>query len=281
MRRIHLTDQEQALMLSEITNTLATTRLPDEGLNFKYKPKDIPCPYPVNLIFFPSAWVKMTTLVQNCDTECAWHGTVFISEDRRTFQIKDILTYPQVVTAATVDIDEEQYEVWHQSLDDNTYNSLRMQGHSHVNMGVTPSKTDTTMYNDFLQTLSNDSFYVFIVANKKGDFWVNIYDIKENAIYTKNDITMSVALVGEPAAWYNTQKANFKKRATSTAITSFDKRGSRVKSTSFADSDLYDGGSFDSYAEYENYQRFFDDQQQVSEDPKIVNSYLNRKGGKK
>ena len=208
MRRIRLSEEEKADYLTGIATSLNNMRMLD-SINMTYKPKDFDAPDDMVLDISPLAYLKMRTLVEDNTTECAWQGTVKVSEDRHKFTIKDILVYPQMVTGATVTTDDALYEAWHQERDNETYNSLRFQGHSHVNMAVSPSGVDKTLYNDTLQTLRDDSFYIFMITNKKGDVWVNIYDLAENAIYDKSDLTLTIGGV-DLNEWSKEQKKQFK-----------------------------------------------------------------------
>lgn len=138
------------------------------------------------------AWLKIQKLVQICTTECAWQGTVTASDDHMYYQITDVMCYPQTIAAATVVTDEEKYEAWHQKLDNDTYNALRLQGHSHVTFSATPSSTDSVMYEKMLETLSTDSFYIFMIINKSDKTWFEIHDLPNNVIYENTDIDILI-----------------------------------------------------------------------------------------
>lgn len=156
------------------------------------------------------AWIKFNTLVNQCSVECAWHGTV--TRDGLRFTVHDIICYPQTISGATVNTDETKYEAWHQSLDDVTYNTIRLQGHSHVNFSTSPSSVDKTMYEKMLETLSADSWYIFMIANKKGDMWFEIHDIANNIIYENTDIDICVE-DNYLKEWYTEQKKMFSEHA--------------------------------------------------------------------
>jgi hypothetical protein len=137
------------------------------------------------IAFTETAKQKIDALVDQCDSEIGWHGIVERKDNK--FLIKDILVYPQTVTGATVTVDDEEYSLnWLQKLDDETFNALRMQGHSHVNMPTSPSGTDMDTYKKILDTLSDDDYYIFMIVNKRGTLWINIYDNKNNVIFEKN-----------------------------------------------------------------------------------------------
>lgn len=126
------------------------------------------------------AYIKMSKLVATSDKEIAWHGHV--TKENNILTINDIYVYPQVTTSATVDAHEEQYGGWMISTFKEKLNSIRMQGHSHVNMGVTPSYTDLTYYKDLLSQI--DDYYIFLIINKKGEVHTRVYDKINNVLYT-------------------------------------------------------------------------------------------------
>ena len=140
------------------------------------------------LYFDINAYQKMRYIVNNCDKEVAWHGTVERVEDG--FKVTDILLYPQLVTGATVDTDEKEYTNWLTGLGDDVFNSLRFHGHSHVRMATSPSATDEDNRKEFISKIGNDGFYIFFITNKAGDFSVRIYDARANAVYDKEDVTV-------------------------------------------------------------------------------------------
>lgn len=137
------------------------------------------------------AYVKMSKLVATSDKEIAWHGHV--TKEGNIMTINDIYVYPQVTTAATVDAHEEQYGGWMISTFKEELNHIRMQGHSHVNMGVSPSSTDLTYYKDLLSQI--DDFYIFLIINKKGEVHTRVYDKINNILYT--EVPLSIVQDGE------------------------------------------------------------------------------------
>lgn len=208
MRKIRLSEEDKAAYLANIANSLDGMRVLD-NINVIYKPKEEVVTNKISLDFDPMAYLQMRTLIEENSTECAWQGTVKMTPDRQKFTIKSILVYPQTVTGATVNTDDALYDAWHQARDDETYNTLRLQGHSHVNMGVTPSGVDKTLYNDMLQTIRDDSYYIFMIVNKKNDVWINIYDLPANAIYDKSDIAITVGGINLDN-WSKEQKKMFR-----------------------------------------------------------------------
>lgn len=132
-----------------------------------------------------SSYIKMQSLVAQADKEIGWYGTVDKVGDN-SYVITDILVPPQEVTGATVTCEDEEFAEWKQSLDDDTFNNLRFHGHSHVNMGVTPSGTDENFQTDTVSQLGGNDFYIFLIVNKRGDMTVRLYDIQKNVMYEQS-----------------------------------------------------------------------------------------------
>ena len=147
------------------------------------------------LYFTENAWTKMQALIREFDTEVGWHGVAkrYGDIDKDEYIIEDIFVYPQIVTGATVNTDQEKYQDWLFSDElDPVFNDIRFHGHSHVNMGTTPSTTDTTHWSNLLSILRDDMFYVFVIWNKKNDRTVKIYDLKKNILFDTSDVTVKI-----------------------------------------------------------------------------------------
>ena len=115
----------------------------------------------------PKALGKIKWLVQEHDHEVAWHCTLEPVDGAWT--ITDVYVYPQKCKAVTVRSDVD-YDTWYFDLPDEVFNSLRVQGHSHVNMGVSPSSTDLNDQKELRKLYDGD--YVFLIVNKRGDIYV-------------------------------------------------------------------------------------------------------------
>ena len=129
---------------------------------------NLPTPKPLEkpeVRFSLEAYHKMQALVNYCDKEICWHGLVEKVDDL-SYYVYDILVYPQLATAATVEADEEEYVKWLDELEDEEFNAIRMQGHSHVNMTASPSGVDEDYY-DVLRRHITD-YYIYLIMNKSG-----------------------------------------------------------------------------------------------------------------
>lgn len=151
------------------------------------------------VLFSAKAYLKMTALIREFGDEVAWHGTAYRYDDetKDVYIVDDILVYPQVVTGATVNTDQEKYQTWLMSQSDDVFNNIRFQGHSHVNMGVSPSGVDTSHQEKIVEQLEDDMFYIFMIWNKRHDVFSKIYDMKKNIMFESSDVTVDVVSDGE------------------------------------------------------------------------------------
>lgn len=146
------------------------------------------------IVYTSKAWIKLTEIMKTFEKEVGWHGLVKRNpENDKEFIIYDIIVYPQTVTSVTVNTDQKAYEQWLFDDDkDDVFNDIRMHGHSHVKMGVTPSGTDIAHQSGILSTLNNNTFYVFQIWNKSLTSWSKIYDLKNNIMYEDTDIQIKI-----------------------------------------------------------------------------------------
>lgn len=139
------------------------------------------------------AYTKIRNLITvSGSNEVGFHGIVSRPYEGIYF-IDDIMVYPQTVTATTVTVDETEYLKWQETLDDDTFNMVRFQGHTHPNFSVTPSGTDEVLYDKFLRTLKGDDFYIFMIINKESKMWFKVYDFAQNIIFENEDIISDIA----------------------------------------------------------------------------------------
>lgn len=143
--------------------------------------------------FTPDAYTKMIALIQDSDKEVAWHGVAHRIEDKvGEYIISDILVYPQEVTGATVNTDQAEYETWLMKQEDDVFNNLRMQGHSHVRMETFASSTDLEHQAKIVQQLEGDMFYIFMIWNKYFKYTAKIYDLKINTLFEPGDVSVQM-----------------------------------------------------------------------------------------
>lgn len=124
------------------------------------------------------ALTKMYYYVDMASTEIGWLGTV--SEVEGGYLIEDTFLVEQTVdmteTEMTIDGLAELGTRLLGEGRDAEYAKIRLWGHSHVNMGVSPSGTDEQT---MVQLKGDDTpWFIRVIANKRGDmkFWVYRYD---------------------------------------------------------------------------------------------------------
>lgn len=188
---IKITPDCIAEIRKDFEETLKNAKLSDGKISFSrsfgYIKRD------ATVFFTKEAWQKMQALIKNFDKEVAWHGLAHRGEPGKDeYFISDILVYPQEVTGATVNTDQQKYQTWLMSHEDDVFNNIRMQGHSHVNMGVTPSGVDNSLYERILEQLDEEMFYIFLIYNKRGDKTFKIYDLAKNILFETGDVTVKV-----------------------------------------------------------------------------------------
>lgn len=192
-KAIRITEKEIEQMKQEFLEELQNAKLSDGKFTFSKKVGEVD--RRAQLYFTEPAWIKQETLVREFSDEVGWHGVAKRIDDESgedKYIIEDIMVYPQEVTGATVTTDQEKYQDWLYKQEDEVFNNIRMQGHSHVNMGVTPSGVDDSLYERILAQLEDDMFYIFLIWNKKGDKTIKIYDLAKNVLFETKDIDVSV-----------------------------------------------------------------------------------------
>lgn len=191
---IRLTQEHLQEIYKEFSEQIQSAKLTDGKISYTKSLGTID--RKATLIFTELAWVKMQTLVREFDKEVAWHGIAKRGDDpeKDEYIVSDIMVYPQEVTASTVNTDQEKYTEWLYKFDDDTFNNIRFQGHSHVNMSTSPSGVDITHQTEILSMLSNDMFYIFVIWNKKGDKTIKIYDMQKNVLFETSDVTVKIGI---------------------------------------------------------------------------------------
>lgn len=184
----------RAAFMEEFEKALSVSKFSDGKLSFTKSFGTIN--RKARVYFHEEAWLKLTALMREFSKEVAWHATAYrIPGDNDEYLIKDILVYPQAVTSSTVDMDVEKYAQWLQQgimADDDRFNHLNCQMHSHVNMGVFASATDVQHQEEILAQLGDDDFYIFMIWNKSLNVYIRIFDMKKNILFETTDCEWSV-----------------------------------------------------------------------------------------
>ena len=153
------------------------------------------------------AYIKMRLLVDKFDKEIGWYGIVNQMPGLpNTYVIEDIVVYPQKVTGATCEQDEDRMFEFEMRLTTDQVNHKRFHGHSHVNMGTGPSSVDENFYQDILSQVND--YFIITVTNKKNEYTTRFYDVQNNILYTDLDIHL-IDEEGNPmSTWYDEQIEN-------------------------------------------------------------------------
>ena len=179
---------------AEFEKALAATKFADGKLSFTKSFGTVS--RKAKIYISEIAWMKLTTLLREFSKEVAWHATAYrVPGDKDEYFIKDVLVYPQTVTAATVDMDEELYAKWLMDgimAEDERFDNIRCQMHSHVNMGVFASGTDEQHQQEILSQLRDNDFYIFMIWNKSHSVYMRIFDMEKNVLFEKEDIEWCV-----------------------------------------------------------------------------------------
>jgi predicted small metal-binding protein len=124
-----------------------------------------------------SALNKMFIFTDEVEDEVGWLGTAY--RDDNLFVINDVFLFDQQVHGATTEITAsgladfagelltkpDGVEIW---------NNMKIWGHSHVNMGISPSGQDNKQMEEFSE-IGHD-FFIRLICNKKGELGVDVYD---------------------------------------------------------------------------------------------------------
>lgn len=185
MKRIKFTAEDLQDIIKKQAEVYATKSIIPTKLTFDTNPS-IKADEKVKITFSQSADEKMQALIQECSKEIAWKGIVE-KEGNKEFFIQDIIMFPQKVSSSTVETDDDLFSNWiTEKVMNNEIDKIRFHGHSHVNMGVSPSTVDIAYQETILTDIKD--FYIFGIFNKKEEWWFNVYDVESNILYEKDDI---------------------------------------------------------------------------------------------
>ena len=144
-----------------------------------------------NVRFDITAWEKIQFIVDHESMEIGWFGTVDHDPKSNTYVITDIFITEQRRHGATCEqsakgLNELTSEIIRdQSLSSeekrDRLNTFNFWGHSHVNMGVSPSCEDIANAKRF----AGKDFLITGIFNKKGDVRLDFWDFKNNLHYTE------------------------------------------------------------------------------------------------
>jgi hypothetical protein len=153
------------------------------------------------------AYIKMRLLVDKFDKEIGWYGIVNQMPGLdNTYVIEDIVVYPQTVSGATCEQDEDRMFEFEMRLTTDQVNHKRFHGHSHVNMATSPSGVDENFYQELLSQVTD--FFIITVTNKRNEYTTRFYDVANNILYTDVEIHLIDDNGNMMSNWYDEQIEN-------------------------------------------------------------------------
>lgn len=130
---------------------------------------------------------KMFVYVAECPDEIGWLGTATFDNSENIYTIHDVYLFKQQVHATTTEIKPEGLELFATEILEQPngieiWNNIRMWGHSHVNMGLTPSAQDNKQMQEFSQI--GQEWFIRLIANKKGELCVDLFHYEKGLYFT-------------------------------------------------------------------------------------------------
>lgn len=190
MRFLRIPDDQQQRVIAEITEKLKTSLLTSNIFTFSTTLTDTKSKDKVSVIFEPKAYIKMRDLIDRYTSEVGWYGFIDKISDLE-YRITDICVYSQLVTGATV---KQCNDNWDKDMPIEQMKRRHFHGHSHVNMGVSPSGDDTRHRALQVENTRPDSFYFFMITNKLCAWSAALYDLANGIVYDTDDIDLDVDL---------------------------------------------------------------------------------------
>ena len=129
------------------------------------------------------AYKKMYYIVEECDKEVGWLGVV--EKNENVFLIKDVFLFKQQTSATTCEITPEGIadmidELIQKPNGDYIVSNLSLWGHSHVNMGTTPSIQDEKQLLSFKE--NGNDWFLGVICNKQGSLNFTYIDYAKGII---------------------------------------------------------------------------------------------------
>ena len=142
--------------------------------------------YMPELYIYNDAMNKMEEYIRQSDLEIGWLGCA--TKEDGNYYIEDVFLFKQEVHSTTTEITTEGLNEFAMDLlyEENgveIWNNMKVWGHSHVNMPTSPSGQDDKQIEVFAENA--EDFFIRIIANKSGDFRIDLYDFTTGVIYEK------------------------------------------------------------------------------------------------
>lgn len=171
-----------------------------------WKPKEPKIAYAVlnapeaEVVFSELAHKKISFLVNKCNGEVGWLGDCYYNPDDKVYTIKDIVVPKQVVSTGETDISagavaDTAVQLLTQGRDEFVDN-LRFWGHSHVNMGTSPSSQDDSQMAIFKD--NGCEWFLRGIFNKQGEVNLTLYLWKQDLIIYNVPFESTLPQVADP-----------------------------------------------------------------------------------
>lgn len=232
MRPFKVTPEKHQELMDKFSEYLKSVSMVSNSFSFTEQFSEVKNKNKVFLSFTMKAYIKMRDLIDRFDSEIGWYGFVDKISDFE-YQITDICVYPQLVTGATV---KETNEPWDDDMPIEQIKRRHFHGHSHVNMGVTPSGTDMKHRADQVEMVNSNSFYIFMITNKKCAWSAVVFDLANNVVYNTDDVLMDVDLGdGEMLSDFVEDTKKYVKTSTAAAVNTMmaERNGTAATTTTF------------------------------------------------
>lgn len=131
-----------------------------------------------------NALKKMNIYIDECSEEIGWLGTAY--KVNGVYFIDDVLLFEQEVHSTTTEITPEGLSEFGEEIlvsegGVDLWNSIKVWGHSHVNMSTFSSGQDDSQMKVFSDC--GHDFFIRIIGNKKGELKVDLYNFETGVIY--------------------------------------------------------------------------------------------------
>lgn len=139
---------------------------------------------------YDEALNKMNEYIEQCKLEIGWLGCAKRVDNN--FLITDVFLFKQEVHSTTTEITTEGLSEFAMELMESNedegleiWNNLRVWGHSHVDMGTSPSGQDEKQIDVFME--NDNDFFIRLIGNKQGHLRIDVYDFKVGVQYSELD----------------------------------------------------------------------------------------------
>lgn len=187
MKKWKLTNEDKEKLIRDFAESLEDYEAEDT-VSYEVKVSE-PAKEKIEIIFTPEAYLKSEMLVQSFSGEVGWNGLMQKLSDKQ-YLVYDIIVYPQVVNGART-LDPTTTNEWYEQHEDDL-DVMNFQAHSHVEMATIPSTTDKDNQREIVKNTQGHGYKLFQIWNKKGDINSFFYDIDNNLVYDRNEITITI-----------------------------------------------------------------------------------------